>query len=125
MHDVVVRLSPLTLPYRRYECMRPRVTGSEAGVDIYNLTKYTRSNQNTNINQRPLVKAGDTIRVEMFWLMVLLLTWASLALGRNVLIAFMPWNGYNFEDSILISEKLVKEDVYTTIHIRRTYLYRT
>ena len=93
------------------------VTGSETGVDIYNLTKYTRSNQNTNINQRPLVKAGDTISRGDVLADGPSTDMGELALGRNVLMAFMPWNGYNFEDSILISEKLVKDDVYTTIHI--------
>ena len=89
----------------------------EAGVDIYNLIKYTRSNQNTNINQRPLVNAGDTIAKGDVLADGPSTDMGELALGRNVLIAFMPWNGYNFEDSILISENLVKEDVYTTIHI--------
>ncbi len=93
------------------------VTGNESGVDIYNLTKYTRSNQNTNINQRPLVKAGDDIARGDVLADGPSTDMGELALGRNVLMAFMPWNGYNFEDSILISENLVKEDVYTTIHI--------
>ncbi len=88
-----------------------------SGVDIYNLTKYTRSNQNTNINQRPLVKSGDTIERGDVLADGPSTDMGELALGRNVLMAFMPWNGYNFEDSILISENLVKEDVYTTIHI--------
>ena len=89
----------------------------ETGVDIYTLTKYTRSNQNTCMNQRPLVKPGDVIArgdvlgdgpsTDM----------GELALGQNMLIAFMPWNGYNFEDSILISERVVQEDRFTTIHI--------
>ncbi|NND83385.1 MAG: DNA-directed RNA polymerase subunit beta [Gammaproteobacteria bacterium] len=93
------------------------VTGNEAGVDIYNLTKYTRSNQNTNINQRPLVKAGDVVARGDVLADGPSTDMGELALGRNVLMAFMPWNGYNFEDSILISENLVKDDVYTTIHI--------
>jgi len=93
------------------------VMGNEAGVDIYNLTKYTRSNQNTNINQRPLVKSGDTIARGDVLADGPSTDMGELALGRNVLMAFMPWNGYNFEDSILISENLVKDDVYTTIHI--------
>jgi len=88
-----------------------------SGVDIYNLTKYTRSNQNTNINQRPLVKAGDVMARGDVLADGPSTDMGELALGRNVLLAFMPWNGYNFEDSILISENLVKEDVYTTIHI--------
>ena len=92
-------------------------TADEAGVDIYNLIKYTRSNQNTNINQRPLVKAGDEINRGDVLADGPSTDMGELALGRNVLIAFMPWNGYNFEDSILISENLVKEDAYTTIHI--------
>jgi DNA-directed RNA polymerase subunit beta len=89
----------------------------EAGVDIYNLIKYTRSNQNTNINQRPLVNTGDEIACGDVLADGPSTDMGELALGRNVLIAFMPWNGYNYEDSILISENLVKEDVYTTIHI--------
>ncbi|MEM7358649.1 MAG: DNA-directed RNA polymerase subunit beta [Pseudomonadota bacterium] len=93
------------------------VPAGESGVDIYNLTKYTRSNQNTNINQRPLVKAGDTIARGDVLADGPSTDMGELALGRNVLMAFMPWNGYNFEDSILISENLVKDDVYTTIHI--------
>ena len=90
----------------------------EAGVDIYNLTKFTRSNQNTCINQRPLVRPGDIIArgdtladgpsVDM----------GELALGQNMRIAFMPWNGYNYEDSILVSERVVKEDRFTSIHIQ-------
>ncbi len=89
----------------------------EPGVDIYNLVKYARSNQNTTLNQRPVVKVGDVVSrgdvladgpsTEM----------GELALGQNILVAFMPWNGYNFEDSILISERVVAEDRYTTIHI--------
>jgi len=90
---------------------------SETGVDIYNLLKFQRSNQNTCLHQRPLVKVGDRVEqgdtiadgpsTEM----------GDLALGRNVLVAFMPWNGYNFEDSILISERIVRDDVFTSIHI--------
>ena len=93
------------------------VADDATGVDIYNLTKYTRSNQNTNINQRPLVKSGDSIARGDVLADGPSTDMGELALGRNVLMAFMPWNGYNFEDSILISENLVKEDVYTTIHI--------
>ena len=94
------------------------VETGDAGVDIYNLTKYTRSNQNTCINQRPIVCLGDAIvkgdilgdgpSIDM----------GELALGQNMRIAFMPWNGYNFEDSILISERVVQEDRFTTIHIQ-------
>ena len=90
---------------------------AETGVDIYNLLKFQRSNQNTCITQRPLVRVGDVVRkgdiigdgpsTEL----------GELALGRNVLVAFMPWNGYNFEDSILISERIVSDDVFTSIHI--------
>ncbi|NNL11485.1 MAG: DNA-directed RNA polymerase subunit beta, partial [Pseudomonadales bacterium] len=103
---VVVRVNP------------GEIATGEAGVDIYNLTKYTRSNQNTCINQRPLVKEGDMVvrgdiladgpSVDM----------GELALGQNMRIAFMPWNGYNFEDSILVSEKVVREDRFTSIHIQ-------
>ena len=94
------------------------ITTGEAGVDIYNLTKYTRSNQNTCINQRSIVKQDDVVvrgdiladgpSVDM----------GELALGQNMRIAFMPWNGYNFEDSILVSERVVREDRFTTIHIQ-------
>ena len=89
----------------------------EAGVDIYNLTKYTRSNQNTCINQRPLAKAGDLISGGDVLADGPSTDMGELALGQNLLVAFMPWNGYNFEDSILISERVVKEDRFTTIHI--------
>lgn len=89
----------------------------EAGVDIYNLTKYTRSNQNTNINQRPLVRVGDVIAARDVVADGASTDMGELALGQNLLVAFMPWNGYNFEDSILISEKVVAEDRYTSIHI--------
>ncbi len=90
----------------------------EPGVDIYNLTKYQRSNQNTTINQRPLVKFNNTVSRGDVLADGPSTDMGELALGRNVLMAFMPWNGYNFEDSILISEKLVKEEVYTSIHIQ-------
>ena len=89
----------------------------EVGVDIYNLTKYTRSNQNTNINQRPLVKVGDVLARGDVLADGQSTDMGELALGRNVLVAFMPWNGYNFEDSILISERVVDQDYFTTIHI--------
>ncbi len=92
-------------------------TAGESGVDIYNLTKYTRSNQNTCINQRPLVKAGDQIARGDVLADGPSTDMGELALGQNLRIAFMPWNGYNFEDSILISEKVVDEDRFTTIHI--------
>ncbi|MCP5346958.1 MAG: DNA-directed RNA polymerase subunit beta [Gammaproteobacteria bacterium] len=90
----------------------------EAGVDIYNLTKYTRSNQNTCISQRPLVKEGDVISKGDILADGPSIDTGELALGQNMRIAFMPWNGYNFEDSILISERVVKEDRFTTIHIQ-------
>jgi DNA-directed RNA polymerase subunit beta len=89
----------------------------EVGVDIYNLTKYTRSNQNTNINQRPLVKVGDKIARGDVVADGASTDKGELALGQNMLVAFMPWNGYNFEDSILISERVVADDRYTSIHI--------
>lgn len=88
-----------------------------AGVDIYNLIKYTRSNQNTCINQRPLVKKGDVISQGDVLADGPSTDLGELALGRNLLVAFMPWNGYNFEDSILISERVVAEDSFTSIHI--------
>jgi DNA-directed RNA polymerase subunit beta len=87
------------------------------GVDIYNLIKYTRSNQNTCINQKPLVKLGDIVRAGDILADGPSTDIGELALGQNMLIAFMPWNGYNFEDSILVSERVVKEDRFTTIHI--------
>ena len=89
----------------------------EAGVDIYNLTKYTRSNQNTCINQRPLVRTGDRIARGDVLADGPATDLGELALGQNLLVAFMPWNGYNFEDSILISERVVQEDRFTSIHI--------
>ena len=89
----------------------------EVGVDIYNLIKYQRSNQNTNINQRPLVRVGDTVAGGDVLADGPSTDMGELALGRNALVAFMPWNGYNFEDSILISERVVEKDMYTTIHI--------
>jgi DNA-directed RNA polymerase subunit beta len=95
--------------------------GDEAspGVDIYNLMKFQRSNQNTCINQRPIVKVGDVVRKGDVIADGPSTHLGELALGRNVLVAFMPWNGYNYEDSILISEKLVADDVFTSIHIEQ------
>ena len=90
----------------------------DAGVDIYNLTKYTRSNQNTCINQRPIVKQGDNVSRGDVLADGPSVDLGELALGQNMRIAFMPWNGYNFEDSILISERVVQEDRFTTIHIQ-------
>ena len=89
----------------------------EVGVDIYNLIKYTRSNQNTNINQRPIVRMGDVIGKGDVIADGASTDLGELALGQNMLVAFMPWNGYNFEDSILISERVVAEDRFTSIHI--------
>jgi DNA-directed RNA polymerase subunit beta len=89
----------------------------EVGVDIYNLIKYTRSNQNTNINQRPLVKVNDIIAKGDVIADGASTDMGELALGQNMLVAFMPWNGYNFEDSILISERVVADDRFTSIHI--------
>ena len=90
---------------------------SDKYVDIYNLTKYIRSNQNTCINQKPLVKPGDKIKAGDVLADGPSTDLGELALGQNMLVAFMPWNGYNFEDSILISERVVKEDRFTSIHI--------
>jgi DNA-directed RNA polymerase subunit beta len=89
----------------------------EVGVDIYNLIKYTRSNQNTNINQRPIVQVGDRVERGDVVADGASTDLGELALGQNMTVAFMPWNGYNFEDSILISEKVVADDRYTSIHI--------
>jgi DNA-directed RNA polymerase subunit beta len=89
----------------------------QSGVDIYNLVKFQRSNQNTCITQRPLVRVGDVVRKGDIIGDGPSTDLGELALGRNVLVAFMPWNGYNFEDSILISERMVSEDVFTSIHI--------
>ena len=90
----------------------------DIGVDIYNLTKFTRSNQNTCINQRPIVQVGDVVEEGDVLADGPSTDLGELALGQNLLVAFMPWNGYNFEDSILISERLVEEDRFTTIHIQ-------
>src|SRR5579862_5903643 len=101
---IVVRLTDETDP-------------SKPGVDIYRLSKFQRSNQNTCINQRPLVRVGDKIVSGDIIADGPSTDLGELALGRNVLVAFMPWNGYNFEDSILISERIVRDDVFTSIHI--------
>jgi DNA-directed RNA polymerase subunit beta len=92
-------------------------SGRDTGVDIYNLIKYQRSNQNTCINQRPIVMVGDQVKAGDVIADGPSTEMGELALGRNVLVALMPWGGYNFEDSILISERVVKEDIYTSIHI--------
>src|SRR6185437_1919782 len=90
---------------------------TKPGVDIFRLSKFQRSNQNTCINQRPLVRVGDKIVAGDIIADGPSTDLGELALGRNVLVAFMPWNGYNFEDSILISERIVRDDVFTSIHI--------
>lgn len=94
------------------------LTGGEAGVDIYNLTKYVRSNQNTCQNQRPVVRPGDQVARGDILADGTSVDTGDLALGQNMRIAFMPWNGYNYEDSILISERVVEDDRFTTIHIQ-------
>ncbi len=91
--------------------------GKEIGADIYNLTKFKCSNQNTSINQKPIIKVGVHVAKGQILADGPCTDMGELALGRNVLVAFMPWRGYNFEDAILVSEKLVKEDMYTSIHI--------
>ena len=90
---------------------------TKPGVDIYRLMKFQRSNQSTCINQKPLVKVGDIVRKGDIVADGPSTDLGDLALGRNVLVAFMPWNGYNFEDSILLNERIVKDDVFTSIHI--------
>jgi|TARA_R110001583_G_scaffold110031_1_gene258919 DNA-directed RNA polymerase subunit beta len=93
------------------------IAASESGVDIYTLRKYQRSNQGSCINQKPLVKVGDAVEKGDIISDGPCTDMGELALGRNVLVAFMPWNGYNFEDSILLSERIARDDVYTSIHI--------
>jgi DNA-directed RNA polymerase subunit beta len=130
MEETVARDSGVTIIARRsgivdqVDGTRIVVRATEAetssaapGVDIYNLLKFQRSNQNTCINQRPLVKVGDEVKAGDIIGDGPSTQLGELALGRNVLCAFMPWNGYNFEDSILISERIVSEDVFTSIHI--------
>ncbi len=95
----------------------PETEGVESGVDIYTLTKFARSNQNTCLNQRPLVKKGEYVSGGQILADGPCTDHGELALGRNLVVAYMPWRGYNFEDAILISERVVKEDLYTTIHI--------
>jgi DNA-directed RNA polymerase subunit beta len=129
MEDVVARDSGAAIGARRtgivdqVDSTRIVVRATEEndptkpGVDIYRLAKFQRSNQNTCINQRPLVKMGDVVRKGDIIADGPSTQLGELALGKNVLVAFMPWNGYNFEDSILISERIVREDVFTSIHI--------
>ena len=94
-----------------------KLEAGDPGVDIYRLRKFQRSNQNTCINQKPLVKVGDTVERGEVIADGPCTDMGELALGKNVLVAFMPWNGYNYEDSILISERIVRDDVFTSIHI--------
>jgi DNA-directed RNA polymerase subunit beta len=110
---VVDQVDATRIVVRATEEMDP----ARPGVDIYRLQKYQRSNQNTCINQRPLVKVGDVVTKADIIADGPSTELGELALGRNVLVAFMPWNGYNFEDSILLSERIVKDDVFTSIHI--------
>ena len=129
MEARVARDSGVTIVARRagvidqVDATRIVIRASEEGsedvspVDIYSLLKFQRSNQNTTVNQRPLVKVGDTVRKGDILADGPSTEDGELALGRNVLVAFMPWNGYNFEDSILISERVVRDDVFTSIHI--------
>ena len=93
------------------------VEAGKSGVDIYTLMKFQRSNQSTCINQRPLVKVGDVVNAGDVIADGPSTEFGELALGRNALVAFMPWNGYNYEDSILLSERIVKDDIFTSIHI--------
>jgi DNA-directed RNA polymerase subunit beta len=101
----------------RVESDHSGVLSREVGADIYQLIKFKRSNQNTCINQKPLVRVGDRVRQSQVLADGPCTERGELALGRNVLVAFLPWRGYNFEDAILVSEKLVKDDYYTSIHI--------
>jgi len=128
MEETVARDSGVTIIARRagvvdqVDATRIVIRASESlasasGVDIYNLLKFQRSNQNTCITQRPLVKVGDMVQAGDIIADGPSTQLGELALGRNVLVAFMPWNGYNFEDSILINERIVSEDVFTSIHI--------
>jgi DNA-directed RNA polymerase subunit beta len=129
MEDVVARDSGATVVARRDGVVEQidgtrivlRATSetdpTKPGVDIYRLSKFQRSNQNTCINQRPLVRVGDVIKAGDVIADGPSTELGELALGRNALVAFMPWNGYNFEDSILISERIVSDDVFTSIHI--------
>src|ERR1700730_18112756 len=129
MEETVARDSGVTIIARRSGIIdqvydsRIEVCGTEdldptkPGVDIYRLMKFQRSNQNTCINQRPLVKVGDQVKKGDIIADGPSTELGELALGRNVLVAFMPWHGYNFEDSILLSERIVKDDVFTSIHI--------
>jgi DNA-directed RNA polymerase subunit beta len=130
MEDVVARDSGVTVVARRdgvvesvdstrivVKADKPSREARDPGVDIYNLIKYQRSNQNTCINQRPVVVEGDRVRAGDVIADGAATDMGELALGKNVLVAFMPWGGYNFEDSILISERVVQDDLFTSVHI--------
>jgi len=129
MEEVVARDSGAAIAARRDGVIEQvdatrivvRATGgvdaAESGVDIYRLAKFQRSNQSTCINQRPIVRVGDDVKVGDIIADGPSTDLGELALGKNVLVAFMPWNGYNFEDSILISERIVRDDVFTSIHL--------
>ena len=129
MEQVVARDSGVTVVARRsgfVESVDSRrvvikadtpLTAGDATVDIYPLIKYQRSNQNTCVNQRPIVKVGDSIKAGDVIADGPATDMGELALGRNILVAFMIWEGYNFEDSILVSERLLREDVFTSVHI--------
>jgi hypothetical protein len=110
---VIDQVDATRIVVRATEMMEP----GEPGVDIYRLRKFKRSNQSSCINQRPLVKVGDTVTRSEVIADGPCTDMGELALGRNVIVAFMPWNGYNYEDSILISERILKDDVFTSIHI--------
>ncbi len=112
---VIERVDAARIVVKAYDA---ETESGDAGVDIYNLTKYTRSNQNTCINQRPIVRTGDLVARGDILADGPSVDLGELALGQNMRIAFMPWNGYNFEDSILVSERVVQEDRFTTIHIQ-------
>ena len=101
----------------RVEGARPKRPREEMGADIYPMTKFKRSNQNTCINQKPIVRVGQKVHKGQVLADGPCTELGELALGRNVLVAFMPWRGYNFEDAILVSERMVKDDYYTSIHI--------
>ncbi len=110
---VIDQVDATRIVVRATEMLEP----GEPGVDIYRLRKFKRSNQSSCINQRPLVKVGDTVTRNQVIADGPCTDMGELALGRNVIVAFMPWNGYNYEDSILISERILKDDVFTSIHI--------
>ena len=120
-HDGVVETVDASRIVIRVDAKQTKA--GELGVDIYSLIKYSRSNQNTCINQKPLVKPGDKVSAGDVLADGPSTDLGELALGQNMMIAFMPWNGYNFEDSILISEKVVQEDRYTSIHIEELTAY--